>query len=155
MEVSQFTYMQQIGGIDCRPVAGEITYGLERLALYIQGIDEVKNINWNGRTDEYKLTYGEIDFAAEKQFSIFNLEIADVEFLRCQFKDSEQQVQNLIKQELPIVAYDYCIKASHFFNILDARGAISVTERASYIVRIRDLAKQCCVKWLELEKNTQ
>jgi glycyl-tRNA synthetase alpha chain len=155
MEVSQFTYMQQIGGIDCRPVAGEITYGLERLALYIQGIDEVKNINWNGRTDEYKLTYGEIDFAAEKQFSIFNLEIADVEFLRCQFKDSEQQVQNLIKQELPIVAYDYCIKASHFFNILDARGAISVTERASYIVRIRDLAKQCCVKWLELEQNTQ
>ncbi len=151
MEVSQFTYMQQIGGIECRPVAGEITYGLERIALYIQSIEEVKDLNWNGELGERKLTYGEIDFPAEKQFSKFNLELSDIEMLFKHFEDNENQVIRLIDQNLPLPAYDYCIKASHVFNLLNARGVISVTERANYIARVRNLAKLCCTKWLELE----
>jgi glycyl-tRNA synthetase alpha chain len=150
MEVSQFTYMQQIGGIECRPVAGEITYGLERLALYIQGVDEVKNLDWNGQIGEKALTYGEVDFVAEKQFSKFNLELADVPILFQHFIDSEKQCNDLIAADLPLPAYDYCIYASHLFNLLNARRVISVTERASYILRVRNLAKICCSKWLEL-----
>lgn len=153
MEVSQFTYMQQVGGIECRPVAGEITYGLERLALYIQDIDEVKNLDWNGQIGEKALKYGEVDFEAEKQFSKFNLELADSEMLLRHFQDSEEQCVALIKENLPLPAYDYCIQASHLFNLLNARGVISVTERASYILRVRNLAKLCCSKWLEMEGN--
>lgn len=148
MEVSQFTYMQQIGGIDCRPVAGEITYGLERLALYIQGIDEVKNIDWNGQIGEKALTYGDVDFAAEEGFSRFNLELADTDILFRHFADAERQCLQLIEHNLPIAAYDYCIKASHLFNLLNARGVISVTERASYIARVRHMAKSCCSTWM-------
>ena len=151
MEVSQFTYMQQIGGIECRPVAGEITYGLERLALYIQDIDAVKDLDWNGQTDYKALKYGEVAFAAEKQFSKFNLEVADTGILFTHFQDMEKQCQALVAEDLPIPAYDYCIKASHIFNLLNARGVISVTERASYIGRVRELAKICCRKWLEME----
>lgn len=153
MEVSQFTYMQQVGGIECRPVAGEITYGLERLALYIQGVDEVKNLDWNGQIGEKALKYGEVDFEAEKQFSKFNLELADSEMLLRHFQDSEEQCVALIKENLPLPAYDYCMQASHLFNLLNARGVISVTERASYILRVRNLAKLCCSKWLEMEGN--
>ena len=149
MEVSQFTYMQQIGGIDCRPVAGEITYGLERLALYIQGVDDVKNLDWNGQVGEKALTYGEVDFAAEKQFSKFNLEVADTEILLRHFEDAETQCIALIHEDLPMPAYDYCIKASHLFNLLCARGVVSVTERAAYISRVRNLAKLSCEKWIE------
>jgi glycyl-tRNA synthetase alpha chain len=149
MEVSQFTYMQQIGGIDCRPVAGEITYGLERLALYIQGVDDVKNLDWNGQVGEKALTYGEVDFTAEKQFSKFNLEIADTEILLRHFEDAETQCIALIHEDLPMPAYDYCIKASHLFNLLCARGVVSVTERAAYISRVRNLAKLSCEKWIE------
>lgn len=148
MEVSQFTYMQQIAGIECRPVAGEITYGLERIALYIQGIDEVKNIDWNGGEDDKALTYGEVDFAAEREFSAFNLEHADTEMLRRHFKDAEEQCNRLIDLNLPMPAYDYCIMASHCFNLLNSRGVISVTERAAYIGRVRHLAKICCTNWL-------
>lgn len=151
MEVSQFTYMQQIGGIECRPVAGELTYGLERLALYIQGIDAVKDLDWNGQIGEKALTYGEVDFAAEKQFSKFNIEIADTEILLRHFSDVEKQCVALIKEDLPMPAYDYCIKASHIFNLLCARGVVSVTERASYIARVRNLAKLSCEKWMEME----
>lgn len=151
MEVSQFTYMQQIGGIECRPVAGELTYGLERLALYIQGIDAVKDLDWNGQKGEKALTYGEVDFAAEKQFSKFNLEVANTEILLRHFVDAEQQCEELIKENLPMPAYDYCIKASHIFNLLCARGVVSVTERASYIARVRNLAKISCEKWMEME----
>ena len=151
MEVSQFTYMQQIGGIDCRPVAGELTYGLERLALYIQGVSTVKDLDWNGQVGEKALTYGEIDFAAEKQFSKFNLEIADTKILLRHFEDAEEQCKALIKQDLPLPAYDYCIKASHLFNLLCARGVVSVTERAAYIARVRNLAKLSCEKWMEME----
>lgn len=153
MEVSQFTYMQQIGGIECRPVAGEITYGLERLALYIQGIDEVKNINWNGLEGKQKLTYGDIDFPAEKQFSQFNLELADTTELLANFANAEKQSLMLIANNLPLAAYDYCIKASHLFNLLNARSVISVTERAAYIAKVRNLAKLCCSKWLELSNK--
>lgn len=151
MEVSQFTYMQQIGGVDCRPVAGELTYGLERLALHIQKIDSFKNIDWNGQQGEKALTYADIDFAAEKQFSKFNLQIADTEILLRHFEDAENQCNMLIKENLPIPAYDYCIKASHIFNILCARGVVSVTERASYISRVRHLAKISCEKWVEVD----
>lgn len=151
MEVSQFTYMQQIGGIDCRPVAGELTYGLERLALYIQGVDAVKDLDWNGQVGEKALTYGAIDFAAEKQFSKFNLEIADTKILLRHFEDAEEQCKVLIKEDLPLPAYDYCIKASHLFNLLCARGVVSVTERAAYIARVRNLAKLSCEKWIEME----
>jgi glycyl-tRNA synthetase alpha chain len=151
MEVSQFTYMQQIGGIDCRPIAGEITYGLERLALYIQGVDAVKDLDWNGQKGDKALTYGQVDFEAEKQFSKFNLELADVEMLTRHFVDSENQCKQLIAAGLPIPAYDYCIKASHLFNLLNARGVISVTERAAYIARVRNLAKMTCEKWLEIQ----
>ncbi|MFY9589264.1 glycine--tRNA ligase subunit alpha [Rickettsia endosymbiont of Halotydeus destructor] len=152
MEVSQFTYMQQIGGIECRPVAGEITYGLERLALYIQGIDEVKNLDWNGQTGEKALKYGEVDFEAEKQFSEFNLELADSDMLLRHFTDYEQQCAVLIEKNLPLPAYYYCSQASHVFNLLNARGVISVTERAAYILRVRNLAKLCCGKWLEMNQ---
>ncbi|NRB10416.1 MAG: glycine--tRNA ligase subunit alpha [Rickettsiaceae bacterium] len=153
MEVSQFTYMQQMGGIECSPVSGELTYGLERLALYIQGIDEVKNIDWNGQTGDKALTYGEIDFPAEREFSKFNLEIADTKMLLQHFKDAEKQCEALIAENLPIAAYHYCIQTSHLFNLLNARKVISVTERASYIAKVRHLTKLCCEKWLELENN--
>ncbi len=151
MEVSQFTYMQQIGGIDCRPVAGELTYGLERLALYIQGVDAVRDLDWNGQTDDRALTYGQVDFEAERQFSKFNLEVADTEILLRHFVDAEKQCQALIEVDLPMPAYEYCIKASHIFNLLCARGVVSVTERASYIARVRNLAKISCEKWMEME----
>ncbi|WP_040256570.1 glycine--tRNA ligase subunit alpha [Rickettsia hoogstraalii] len=150
MEVSQFTYMQQIGGIECRPVAGEITYGLERLALYIQGIDEIKELDWNGQIGEKALKYGEVDFEAERQFSKYNLELVDSEMLLRHFKDSEEQCERLVKANLPMPAYDECLKASHYFNQLNALGVISVTERASYVLRVCHLARICCMKWLEL-----
>lgn len=151
MEISQFTYMQQIAGIECRPVAGEITYGLERLALYIQGIDAVSDLKWNNDSGSNSLSYGDIEFEAERQFSKYNLEIADVNILMNQFIDCEKQSIDLANNNLPMPAYDFCIKASHLFNVLNARGAISVTERASYIGRVRNLAKICCMKWMEMQ----
>ena len=151
MEVSQFTYMQQLCGIECKPVAGEITYGLERLALYIQEVDEVAKLDWNGQTGDKALTYGQVDFEAEKQFSKFNLELADTEMLFRQFTDAEKQSIALIEHDLPFPAYDFCIKASHLFNLLNSRGMISVTERASYIGRVRHLAKICAEKWLRMQ----
>lgn len=153
MEVSQFTYMQQIGGIECRPVAGELTYGLERLALYIQEKNAVCDLDWNGQTGEKALTYGQIDFEAERQFSKFNLEIANTSILLNHFKDSETQCQELIEANLPMPAYEYCIKASHIFNLLCARGVVSTTERAAYIGRVRHLAKLSCEKWMEIERE--
>ncbi|MFK7973552.1 MAG: glycine--tRNA ligase subunit alpha [Rickettsiaceae bacterium] len=154
MEVSQFTYMQQIGGIECRPIAGELTYGLERLALYIQGVDAVKDLDWNGQYGAKALTYGEVDFEAEKQFSKFNLEIANTEMLLRHFEDMQQQCLELVEQNLPIPAYDYCIKASHLFNLLCARGVVSVTERAAYIARVRNMAKLVCEKWVLMQQET-
>ncbi len=158
MEVTQFTYFQQVGGFDCNPVAGEITYGLERLAMYVQGVDRVWDLNFNGRTDARKLTYNDVFQQAEQEYSRYNFEHADTELLLRHFKDAEGECQSLLakgksgdKHQMALPAYDQCIKASHVFNLLDARGVISVTERQSYILRVRELAKACCGAWLATE----
>lgn len=142
MEVTQFTYFQQVGGIECNPVSGEITYGLERLAMYIQGVENVYQLDFNG----HGVTYGDVFLQAEKEYSAYNLEYADTEILFRHFEDAEKNCQMLLEKNLPLPAYDECIKASHRFNLLDARGVIGVTERASYIARVRNLAKACCLK---------
>lgn len=146
MEVTQFTYFQQVGGIECSPVAGELTYGLERLAMYIQGVENVYDLKFNETT-----TYGEVFLENEREFSAYNLEYADTGQLLKQFVDAETECNSLLGENLPLPAYDQCIKASHRFNLLDARGVIGVTERASYIGRVRALAKACCEKWVEKE----
>ncbi len=143
MEVSQFTYFQQVGGIDCAPVSGELTYGLERLAMYVQGVDNVYDLNFNGR-----VSYGDVFLQAEQEFSRYNFEYADTDILLQHFIDAEKQCQALLDAgDMALPAYDQCIKASHTFNMLDARGVISVTERQAYILRVRDLAKGCCEAW--------
>ncbi len=158
MEVTQFTYFQQVGGYDCNPVAGEITYGLERLAMYVQGVDRVYDLNFNGRTDARKLSYGDVFLQAEQEYSRHNFEHANTEMLLTGFKAAEAECQSLLAKGsdgdhhlMALPAYDQCIKASHMFNLLDARGVISVTERQSYILRVRDLAKACCTAWLKTE----
>ncbi len=158
MEVSQFTYFQQVGGFECRPVSGEITYGLERLAMYVQDVDRVYDLNFNGREDARKLTYGDVFLQAEREFSRFNFEHADTSLLLQHFKDAEAECRALLEKgqrenahEMSLPAYDQCIKASHLFNLLDARGVISVTERQSYILRVRELAKACCAAWMQTE----
>ena len=150
MEVSQFTFMQQICGIPCRPVAGEITYGLERVALYVQKVNNFKDIVWS-ETRGGRLTYGDLFYENEKQFSHYNLELADTDILIQHFIDAEKQCEILINAKLALPAYDQCINASHTFNMLNSRGAISVTERAAYIARIRNLAKACCTTWVETQ----
>ncbi|MGB3899092.1 MAG: glycine--tRNA ligase subunit alpha [Mesorhizobium sp.] len=152
MEVSQFTYFQQVCGIECSPVAGELTYGLERLAMYVQGVDNVYDLNFNGREGEGKVTYGDVFLQAEQEYSRFNFEFADTAVLHQHFIDAEKECIALLAAGAPtdggahrmvLPAYDQCIKASHCFNLLDARGVISVTERQSYILRVRNLAKAC------------
>ena len=145
MEVSQFTYFQQVGGFDCAPVAGEITYGLERLAMYVQGIDNVFDLDWNGAG----VTYGDVFLQSEREFSAFNFEHANTERLLRHFGDAEAECSALLDKDLALPGYDQCIKASHCFNLLDARGVISVTERAAYIARVRALAKRSCQIWLK------
>lgn len=149
MEVTQFTYFQQVGGYECKPVSGEITYGLERLAMYIQGKESIFDLNFNGASGKERITYGDIFLQNEREFSAYNLEYADTEKLLKDFSNEEAECQLLIENKLPIAAYDKCIRASHIFNLLDARGVISVTERASYIARVRNLAKGCCGGYLE------
>jgi len=146
MEVSQFTYFQQVGGIDCDPVSAEITYGLERLAMYVQGVENIFDLDWNGEG----VTYGDVFLQNEREQSAYNFEIADTEVLARQFEDAEKQCAALLGREkpLPLPAYEQCIKASHVFNLLDARGVISVTERQAYIARVRTLAKGCCESWV-------
>jgi glycyl-tRNA synthetase alpha chain len=149
MEVSQFTYMQQMGGIECNPVSGEITYGLERLALYIQGKENVYDLDYNDYDDiKDRISYGDVFQIGEKQFSAYALEYANTDKLHAHFHDAEQECEALLKHNLTLPAYDQCIKASNFFNVLDARGVISVTERASYIARVRAMAKKCCESWI-------
>ncbi|MGQ0673164.1 MAG: glycine--tRNA ligase subunit alpha [Hyphomicrobium sp.] len=165
MEVTQFTYFQQVGGFDCNPVAGEITYGLERLAMYVQGVDRVFDLNFNGRSDARRISYGDVFLQAEQEYSRFNFEHANTDVLLQHFKDAEAECKALLdkgsnaaddpagsagptRHLLALPAYDQCIKASHIFNLLDARGVISVTERQSYILRVRELAKACCGAWL-------
>jgi glycyl-tRNA synthetase alpha chain len=147
MEVTQFTYFQQVGGFDCQPVSGELTYGLERLAMYVQGTENVYALDFNGQG----FTYGEIFLQAEREYSAFNFEAADTERLFRHFADAEAECQSLLGRTPPLAlpAYDQCLKASHLFNLLDARGVISVTERAAYIGRVRALARACCESWLQ------
>ena len=141
MEVTQFTYFQQVGGIDCRPATGEITYGLERLAMYLQGVDNVYNLVWTAGPDGTRLTYGDVYHQNEVEQSTYNFEHSDAEFLFTAFAAHEKQALHLIELQLALPAYEQVLKAAHTFNLLDARGAISVTERAAYIGRIRTLAR--------------
>ena len=155
MEVSQFTYFQQVCGIECAPVSGELTYGLERLAMYVQGVDNVYDLNFTGRDGDEKVTYGEVFLQAEQEYSRHNFEFADTQMLLRHFDDAEAECKALLDAGAPagtansplhrmvLPAYDQTIKASHMFNLLDARGVISVTERQSYILRVRELAKAC------------
>ncbi len=158
MEVSQFTYFQQVAGFECAPVSGELTYGLERLAMYVQGVESVYDINFNGRDDAERVTYGDVFKQAEEEYSRFNFEHADTAILFQHFKDAEAECRSLLERGaadgrhlMALPAYDQCIKASHVFNLLDARGVISVTERQSYILRVRELAKACGAAWLKTE----
>jgi glycyl-tRNA synthetase alpha chain len=199
MEVSQFTYFQQVCGIECAPVSGELTYGLERLAMYVQGVDRVYDLNFNGLEGADKVTYGDVFLQAEQEYSRFNFEFADTELLFRHFADAEKECQALLEagasastsplwggreaerseggagggnsdftptpdlrpdpphkgedghHRLVLPAYDQCIKASHAFNLLDARGVISVTERQNYILRVRNLAKACGEAFLNTE----
>ena len=148
MEVTQFTYFQQVGGYDCKPVTGELTYGLERLAMYIQGVDRVYDLKFN---DE-GVTYGDVFLENEKQQSAYNFEIANTEALFDTFKKAAAECERCLDAKLPLPAYEQAIKASHTFNLLQARGVISVAERQAYIGRVRDLAKGACASWIE--KNT-
>jgi glycyl-tRNA synthetase alpha chain len=152
MEVSQYTYFQQVGGLDVNPVAGELTYGLERLCMYVQGVDNVYDLKFNTAG----VSYGDVFLENERQFSAANFNVYDVEALKRQFEDMERQVPRFLGEREPITghvlvlpAYDHVLKASHLFNLMDARGAIAVAERQSYIGRIRDLCKQCAEAWLK------
>ena len=140
MEVTQFTYFQQVGGLECRPVTGEITYGLERIAMYIQGVESVFDLTW-AHSPQGKVTYGDVYHQNEVEMSAFNFDHANVDFLFQCFDTYEQESQKLIVAGLPLPAYEMVLKASHTFNLLDARHAISVTERQRYILRVRNLAK--------------
>lgn len=173
MEVTQFTYFQQVGGIECKPVSGELTYGVERLAMYIQGVENVYDLGWNyvpditrhpdaersevegsheaakdssplAQNDAPRISYRDVFHRNEVEQSAYGLEHANTEMLLQHFKDAEAECAQLLEKKLPLPAYDYCIKASHLFNLLDARGVIGVTERAAYIARVRAMAKGCC-----------
>jgi len=144
MEVSQYTYFQQVGGIECVPVSTELTYGLERLCMYLQGVENVYDLRFN----EAGVRYGDVFLRAEREFSAHNFEAADTDLLFRHFEDAEAECRALLARGLALPAYDQCIKASHRFNLLDARGVISVVERAAYIGRVRALAKACCEAWL-------
>ena len=153
MEVTQFTYFQQVGGIDCDPVSAELTYGLERLAMYVQGVENVYDLKFNRDPVTHKeVKYREIFLRAEKEYSEYNFQKADTDVLKRHFEDAERECTHLVGAQLALPAYDQCIKASHAFNLLDARGVISVTERAAYIARVRTLAKACCEMWLASER---
>ncbi|RCL01600.1 MAG: glycyl-tRNA synthetase alpha chain [Candidatus Tokpelaia sp. JSC085] len=153
MEVSQFTYFQQVCGIECTPVSGEITYGIERLAMYLQGVDSIYDINFNGRVGKERITYADIFLQAEQEYSLFNFELADTSLLYRHFIDAERECIAILAAGMPpktgdfhrcvLPAYDQCIKASHIFNLLQTRGVLSVTERQSYILRVRSLARRC------------
>nr|WP_298692011.1 glycine--tRNA ligase subunit alpha [uncultured Sphingomonas sp.] len=153
MEVTQFTYFQQMGGFDCKPVAGELTYGLERLAMYIQGVDSVYDLAFNDPVEgRAGVSYGDVFLENEKQMSTWNFEIADTDALFDLFRKAVAECENCLAAKLPIPAYEQAIEASHVFNLLNARGVISVAERQAYIGRVRDLAKGACAALIE--KNT-
>ncbi len=166
MEISQFTYLQQIGGHDCKPVSGELTYGLERLAMYVLGVDHVMDMPFNAPDAPTPLTYGDIFRQTEQEYSRWNFDVADTDTLQAHFKDAEAECARILNappddpktgQRIVMAhpAYDQCIKASHLFNLLDARGVISVTERQAYIARVRALAKSCADAFLETQGGAQ
>ncbi len=144
MEITQFTYFQQMTGLECKPVPVEITYGLERLCMFVQGKNNVFDLDWNSEGVKYK----EVIYQAEKEFSAYNFEFANTESLLKNFENTENECKSLLEKKLSLPAYDQCLKASHIFNLLDARGVIGVAERTGYITRIRDLAKGCGALWL-------
>ncbi|PKQ38538.1 MAG: glycine--tRNA ligase subunit alpha [Actinobacteria bacterium HGW-Actinobacteria-1] len=150
MEVTQFTYFQQVGGIECRPIPAEITYGLERLAMYIQGVNSVYDLTWSVGPDGLKFTYGDVFLRNEQQYSAYNFETANVEMLLGLFNTYEAECKRTLEAGLVLPAYDFVLKCSHAFNLLDARGAIAVTERTGYILRVRSLAKACCEAYYAL-----
>jgi len=161
MEVSQFTYFQQVGGQDCHPVSGELTYGLERLAMYVLGIDHVMDMPFNDPSAPIPLTYGDVFRQAEREYSRWNFEVADTKMLLEHFEHSEAECGRILASDehdsagrrivMAQPAYDQCIKASHLFNLLDARGVISVTERQAFIGRVRALARACAEAWMATE----
>jgi glycyl-tRNA synthetase alpha chain len=156
MEVSQYTYFQQVGGVECNPVPVELTYGLERLAMYIQNVDSIFELDWNGLPAESGgKKYRDIFHQAEQEYSTFNFEVANVDRLFQHFADAELECAVLLERDapLPLPAYDQCMKASHLFNLLDARGVISVAERQGYIGRVRALARRCCEAWVVAGRN--
>jgi glycyl-tRNA synthetase alpha chain len=148
MEVTQFTYFQQVGGFACEPVAVEITYGTERLAMYLQNVDSVYDIIWS-ENELGVTTYGDVHKQSEYEFSKYNFEVADVDMLFKHFEDYSNECKKCLDEKLPLPAYDYCLLASHTFNTLDARKAISVTERQNYILKVRELAKGCAKVYKE------
>ncbi len=149
MEITQFTYFQKMTGIDCKPVSVELTYGLERICMFVQGKKNVFDIDWNN--DGVK--YGDVYLQSEKEFSAYNFDHANTESLLKNFEIAEVECKTLIEKKLPLPAYDQCLKASHIFNLLDSRGVIAVAERTGYINRIRDLAKGSGSAWLENQEN--
>jgi glycyl-tRNA synthetase alpha chain len=162
MEVSQFTYFQQVCGFECSPVSGELTYGLERLAMYVQDVDNVYDLNFNGLEGDEKVTYGDVFQQTEREYSRWNFDVADTQTLQQHFSDAEAECKRILAAEdidpkngksiiMAHPAYDQCIKASHVFNLLDARGVISVTERQKYIIAVRELAKACGEAFLRTE----
>ncbi len=153
MEVTQFTYFQQVGGFDCRPVPAEITYGLERLAMYIQGVDSVYDLIWSIGPDGMQFTYGDVFLENERQYSKHNFELADTEMLYRLFDTYEAECVRLLAGGVVLPAYDYVLKCSHAFNLLDARGAIAVTERVNFILRVRGIAKACCEAYVAAESG--
>ena len=149
MEICQFTYFQQVGGIECSPVSVEFTYGLERIAMYIQGVESVFEIAW----DDKGTRYSDLFLENEVQFSEFNYKAVSSDLLFSNFNKYERDCLELIKKKLTLPAYEYCIKASHIFNLLDSRALISVSERQAYILKVRNLAKLCCESWISKRKN--
>lgn len=149
MEVTQFTYFQQVGGFECDPVPVEIAYGLERLTMFVQGVDNMYDIVWARGDDGVVFTYGDVYLENEREYSAFNFEVADTEFLFQEFADREVECLRTLKASLPLPAYDSVLKCCHAFNLLDARGVISATERMAYILRVRTLAKACCASYMK------
>ena len=147
MEITQFTYFQQMTGLECKPVPVEMTYGLERLCVFVQGKKNVFDLDWNNEGVKYK----DVFFQAEKEFSAYNFEFANTETLLKNFESTENECKSLLDKKLSLPAYDQCLKASHIFNLLDARGVIGVAERTGYINRIRELAKGCGALWLSTQ----
>jgi glycyl-tRNA synthetase alpha chain len=153
MEATQFTYFQQLGGIDLDPITVELTYGLERLAMYLQGVDSVFDLVWSRWEENGKLvtvTYGDVYRENEREFSTYGFEVSDPGLLQQHFRDFEVEAGRCLAARLPIPAYDYVLKCSHTFNLLDARGVVSVTERTSYIARVRDMARRVAELYLEV-----